>query len=134
MNKASKKRNKLFEVLTSEYKYENIFLLVVAVVALSFGAMILTGDLEVKDNFPVLGKFPVAFAWTLIAISSIGVLIVAVPFYIPSVPELRKISWGGRRALLADIARVFIFMLIVCLALLFFDLIISEALKVVYGE
>ncbi len=77
------KRNKLLEVLSQDYRAENIFLALIAVVAMAFSVMILSGSLNVKDNYPLLGAYPKVFAIILLIISLLGLVVVIWPFYQP---------------------------------------------------
>ena len=128
----AEKKNKLLEILNKEYKFENIFLALVAVLSIAFGIMILNGDFVVKEGFPILGDFPRVFAWVLIGIALFGLLMVIYPFYEPAFPEFKKITWATRNELLTDIARVFSYIIIISLAFLFFDLIIKRIVGLIW--
>lgn len=128
-----KKVSKVFEVLTKEYKYENLFLLVVAIISLAFGAMVISGDLDVKPEVPVVGAYPILFAWVLISVSVIGLLIVAFPFYQPSFGEFSKITWATYKSFITDFARVFIFIIFVSFAFMFYDIILRKLAVYING-
>ncbi|MBP5446252.1 MAG: preprotein translocase subunit SecE [Acholeplasmatales bacterium] len=127
------KRNKLLEVLSQDYKAENIFLAFIAIIAMAFSIMILSGTLNVKDNYPLLGAYPKVFAIILLVISTLGLLVVLWPFYQPSLGEVRKITWAKPRELYEDLFRVFVFMIFFVFILLFFDIICRSIYNKVYS-
>ena len=117
------KRNKLLEVLSQDYKAENIFLALIAIIAMAFSVMILSETLNVKDNYPLLGAYPKVFAIILLVISTLGLLVVLWPFYEPSFGEFKKLTWAKPKELYEDLFRVFIFMFCLVFVLFFFDII-----------
>ena len=127
------KRNKLLEVLSQDYKAENIFLAFIAIIAMAFSIMILSGTLNVKDNYPLLGAYPKVFAIILLVISTLGLLVVLWPFYQPSLGEIRKITWAKPHELYEDLFRVFVFMIFFVFILLFFDIICRSIYTKVYS-
>ena len=127
------KRNKLLEVLSQDYKAENIFLAFIAIIAMAFSIMILSGTLNVKDNYPLLGAYPKVFAIILLVISTLGLIVVLWPFYQPSLGEFRKITWAKPHELYEDLFRVFVFMIFFVFILLFFDIICRSIYAKVYS-
>ena len=117
------KRNKLLEVLSQDYKAENIFLALIAIVAMAFSIMILSGSLNVKDNYPLLGAYPKVFAIILLVISLLGLFVVLWPFYQPSLGEFKKITWARPKEFYEDLFRVIVFMAFFVFVLLFFDIV-----------
>ena len=117
------KRNKLLEVLSQDYRAENVLLALIAVVAMAFSVMILSNTLNVKDNYPILGAYPKVFAVILLVISTLGLLVVIWPFYEPSIGEFKKITWAKPNELYEDLFRVVVFMIFFVFVLLFFDIV-----------
>ena len=117
------KRNKLLEVLSQDYRAENILLSLIAIVAMAFSVMILSGTLNVKDNYPLLGAYPKVFAAILLVISTLGLVVVLWPFYEPSIGEFKKITWAKPKEFYEDLFRVIVFMAFFVFILLFFDII-----------
>ena len=117
------KRNKLLEVLSQDYRAENIFLALIAVIAMAFSVMILSGTLNVKDNYPLLGAYPKVFAVILLIISVLGLVVVIWPFYQPSIGEFKKITWPRPKEFYEDLFRVIVFMLFFVFILFFFDIV-----------
>lgn len=126
------KRNKLLEVLTHDYKVENIFLALIAIVAMAFSVMILSGKLSVKDSYPLIGAYPTAFAIILLLIAILGLLVVLWPFFEPSIGEVRKITWARPKELYQDLFRVIVFMIFFVFVLLFFDVICRALYNKIY--
>ena len=127
------KRNKLLEVLSQDYRAENIFLALIAVIAMAFSVMILSETLNVKENYPLLGTYPKVFAIILLVISTLGLLVVLWPFYQPSFGEFRKITWARPHELYEDLFRVFVFMIFFVFILLFFDIICRYFYNKIYS-
>lgn len=126
------KRNKLLEVLTQDYKAENIFLALIAVIAMAFGIMILSNKLNIKDSYPLLGAYPKVFAVILLVIALLGLLVVLWPFFEPSFGEVRKITWARPKELYEDLFRVIVFMIFFIFILLFFDIICRALYNKIY--
>ncbi len=125
-------KGKLIEVLTKEYRWENLLLGVLAIVSAALSVMILTHNnllTPPDDSFPVIGgdNFFI-FAWVLLAISVFGIVLVVYPFFIPAIPELKKISWAGWHKFLDNSVRVIIFLIILTGFLLLFNFLIIRLL------
>ncbi|MCR5307634.1 MAG: preprotein translocase subunit SecE [bacterium] len=127
------KRNKLLEVLSQDYRAENIFLALIAIVAMAFSVMILSGTLNVKDNYPLLGAYPKVFAIILLIISTLGLAVVLWPFYEPSLGEFKKITWAKAKEFYEDLFRVIVFMIFLVFILLFFDIVCRYFYNIIYS-
>lgn len=117
--------SKLLDVLKTEYKWENVVLAILASLALAFSLMIINGTLAVRQNFPVIGSYPLIFAWILFSISVIGILLVIAPFFIQALPEVRRISWADWKTSVDAVTKVFIFVTILAFLFLGFDYLIK---------
>ena len=124
--------NRIGEYLKEEHKWENYLFVLVSLVTLLLGALMLSGTLVVKDNFPILGDYPKVFAWVLVIIAAVGLLYAVYPFYKPAFPELKKITWLKPKKFLADTIRVFLFIIIFTLLFLLYDTFISEILRMIF--
>ena len=123
----------LGEYLKEEHKWENYVFVAVALITLLLGCLIIEGSIEVKENFPVIGTHSTAFAWVLISVSALGLLYALWPFFKPSFPELKKITWLTWPKFLANLARVFIFMIIFVALLYLYDAFISEIFVLIFS-
>ena len=123
---------KLLEVLTTEYKWENLLLGVLATISGALALMIITGStvLSIRENFPVLGQGNngLIFAWVLFAISVFGLILVIYPFFLPAFPELKKITWPTWPKFLDNAVRTTIFLFFLTGVILLFNLFIKYVL------
>lgn len=131
--KVVEQHSRILEYLKSEHKWENYVLLVLSFMALILGCLIINGTLQVSEEFPLIGNFPRIFAWVLIGLSVLAIVLSVWPFFKPAFPELKKVSWPKGRQFAADTARVFIFLLILVFLLLLFDAFISRLIKFILG-
>lgn len=116
--KAVKAKKGTMSFLSKEYKYENLILAFLAIFAIVLGALIISGSLVIDSNFFLIGSYPKVFAWVLVGLGVISLLLVIWPFYKPSIDEAKHIKGLKRSEFLINIVRVLIF--IVVLALFFF--------------
>lgn len=130
--KNQEKQSKLVEILTTEYKWENLLLLVLAVLstALSLIIIINQGPISIDSSFPILGKRTnqLIFAWVLFGISMLGIGLVAAPFVAPALPELKRITWAKKAEFIDHSVRVLIFILFFVFVILAFDIIVLALL------
>ena len=132
--KQVEEKSKLLEVLTTEYKWENLLLGILATVSGALALMIITGGpnslLQINENFPVLGQGNngLIFAWVLFAISVFGLILVIYPFFLPAFPELKKITWPSWPKFLDHSVRVLIFVFILTGLILLFNIFIKFVL------
>lgn len=130
--KNEEKQSKLVEILTTEYKWENLLLLILAILstALSLIIIINQGPISIDSNFPILGNRTnqLIFAWILFGISMLGIGLVAAPFVTPAIPELKRITWAKRSEFIDHSVRVIIFILFFVFVILAFDILALELL------
>lgn len=124
--KNKEQKSRIWEILSKEYKWENYLFLLISVVVLVLGTLILTGTLTVKENMPILGSHPKAFAWVLVVVASFGTLYAVYPFFKPAFPELKRVKWLSKKEFLADSIRVFMFLIIFTLLFILYDFFIME--------
>lgn len=128
----NKKSNGILSIFTKEYKYEGIILLFLSLVALVLGTMVLIGinsegssGLVINENVFLIGDYPAAFAWILVVLGAVSLLLAIVPFFKPSISEMKRISWSTRATLLKNTAIVFAFILIMAIFFILSDWIFS---------
>ena len=128
----NKKSNGILSIFTKEYKYEGIILLFLSLVALVLGTMVLIGinsegssGLVINENVFLIGDYPAAFAWILVVLGAVSLLLAIVPFFKPSISEIKRISWSTRATLLKNTAIVFAFILIMAIFFVLSDWIFS---------
>ena len=128
----NKKSNGILSIFTKEYKYEGIILLFLSLVALVLGTMVLIGinsdgssGLVINEDVFLIGDYPAAFAWILVVLGAVSLLLAIVPFFKPSISEVKRISWSTRATLLKNTAIVFAFILIMAIFFVLSDWIFS---------
>lgn len=132
--KEQQPKNKLLEILTTEYKGESLILGVLATITAALAVMII-GNVQgfhIPSDFPVLGGSPndMIFAWTVLVIAMLGLALVVYPFFLPAFPELRKITWAGWKEFADNAVRVLIFVLIFTLFVAIIDVITIRIIEV----
>jgi preprotein translocase subunit SecE len=131
--KQVEQKSKLLEVLTTEYKWENLLLGILATLSGALALMIISGNqlLEINENFPILGQGNngVIFAWVLFAISLFGLALVIYPFFLPALPELKKITWPTFPKFLDHAVRTLIFLLILTSFILLFNMVATALIN-----
>lgn len=130
--KEVEQKSKLLEVLTTEYKWENLLLGILATFSGALALMIISGNslLTINSDFPVLGQGNngIIFAWVLFAISLFGLALVIYPFFIPAIPELKKITWPTFPKFVDHAVRTIIFLIILAGVILVFNILITNLL------
>ncbi len=125
-------KSKLIEVLTTEYKWENLLLGILATLSGALALMIISGNslLQINENFPILGQGNngIIFAWVLFAISIFGLILVIYPFFLPAIPELKKITWPSFPKFVDHSVRTLIFLFILTGVILLYNLLIIRLL------
>ncbi|MDL2292293.1 preprotein translocase subunit SecE [Acholeplasma sp. OttesenSCG-928-E16] len=128
-------QSKLKYILTKEYKWENLLLGLLAIVAMVLSVMILTGNLTIDPTFPVLGTSPgdKIFASVLLGVSLFGLVLVLYPFFAPAWPEMKKISWPKWKVFLENALKVLFFTAFLTLVLYFFDMAVIGLFQRIQG-
>ena len=130
--KNEEQKSKLLEVLTTEYKWENLLLGILATISAALALMIISGNtlLQIRPDFPILGQGNngLIFAWVLFIISFFGLALVIYPFFLPAIPELKKISWPSWAKFLDNSVRVIIFVIILTGVIFLYNLLIIRLL------
>ncbi len=131
--KEQQPKNKLVEILSTEYKGESLILGILATITAALAVMII-GNVQgfhIPADFPVLGGSPndMIFAWTVLVIAMLGLALVIYPFFLPAFPELRKITWAGWKEFLDNAVRVLIFVIIITAFVSALDIIILRLIE-----
>lgn len=66
---------KIKNLLTKEFKVENYLVIILGVVAMILGFLIMSGVLTIISEAELLAKHPNAFAWVLIIVGALGILL-----------------------------------------------------------
>ncbi|HRT69591.1 MAG TPA: preprotein translocase subunit SecE [Bacilli bacterium] len=134
--KNEKNSNGILSIFTKEYKYEGIILLALSLIALVLGTMVLIGEtsqgasgLVINKDIFLIGDYPKAFAWILIILGAVSLVLAAWPFYKPSISEIKRVSWPNRGTLLKNTATVFAFILVLSIFFIFSDWIFGYVVE-----
>lgn len=119
------------EYLKEEHQWENWLFLVISIITLLLGCLMLNGALQVRKDFPVIGEYPQVFAWILVVLASLGLLYALYPFLKPAFPELKKITWLAWPKFLGNAIRTFVFIIILTLLFMLYDVFIAELLGLI---
>ncbi|HOR95564.1 MAG TPA: preprotein translocase subunit SecE [Bacilli bacterium] len=128
-SKPEKKQNRVIQFLSKEYKYENLILAILAIFAIVLGALIVAEILQVSPDFFLIGGFPKVFAWILISLGVVSLLLVLWPFYRPSLAELRHVTGSKRSEFISNVVVVLIFVLFLVGVFILYDLGIGAFIK-----
>jgi preprotein translocase subunit SecE len=135
--KQEEQKSKLLEVINTEYRWENLLLGILAIIAIGISLMIISGNalLEINPDFPILGEGSngIIFAWVLFGIAAFGLILVLYPFFIPAIPEIKKISWPSWPKFLDNSVRVLVFLIVITGFLLLYNFIILKLLSNILG-
>lgn len=133
--KVQQPKNKLVEILTTEYKGESLILGILATITAAIAVMIIGNvqGMHIPADFPVLGGSPndMIFAWSVLIIALLGLSLVIYPFFLPAFPELRKISWAGFREFADNAVRVILFVVVFTLFVTAVDLITTRIINII---
>lgn len=123
---------RIFEYMKEEHKWENVAFVIIATLTLALGLLMHTDVLVADPDFPVIGKFPTAFAWCLVGFGGAGLLYALYPFFKPAFPEFKKISWLPLPKFIGNVIRVFLFLLILTSLFLLYDAFIAQILDLIF--
>ncbi len=133
---AEKEKKSLWDIINTEYAWEGILLLAVAIIALVFGALIIQGvntsgekGLVVNENFFLIGEYPKAFAWILIVLGALSLVLSVWPYVKPSIFELKRVSWHTKKVMLENTLITFGFILVLFFLFVGYDLLLNQVVK-----
>jgi len=123
------KHNKVIEILRKEYPIEKLLLGVLGTIVLILGVYLVEGTvLEIRYTdlwiFNTSTKILV-FSIFVIVIGALAFILAVYPFYVPSLAEMKKVSWPTKSIIINHSARVFGFILIIA----FFFVLIDFGLR-----
>ena len=107
------KKNRVLQAIYHEWKYENLILVVLALFALELGVLLLTGDLTISANAFLIGEYWKVFAWILVGLGVIALLLAVASFYRPSLAEIKHVTGLKRKEFLVNVITVFVFILVI---------------------
>ena len=78
--KEGQERSRLMEVLQSESKVWNYFILVLSIALIILAVFLFNGTLEIKSTIPIIGSFPKTFTWIIMVIGVVSLVYAIFPF------------------------------------------------------
>ena len=127
------KKSKVLEILKKEYPFEKILLGVLGAIVLVLGIYLVEGTvLEIRyTDFWIFNSDLkiMIFSIFVIVIGAVSFLLSVWPFFVPSIGEMKKVSWPNKVMITNHSARVFGFIMILSL----FFVLIDFGLRPLFG-
>lgn len=123
------KPNRIAQFLNTEYKFENFLLVALSLFAIVFGVLILQDTFSIPADAFLVGQYGDVFAWVLIVLGVISLLLWAIPFYRPSISEIKHIKGLKRREFFGNVLKVIVFTIVLALIFFVFDLLIEVVIS-----
>lgn len=123
--KKEEKKNRVLQAIYHEWKYENLILVVLALFALELGVLLLSGDLTISSQAFLIGPYWKVFAWILVGLGAISMLLAVSSFYRPSFAEVKHITGLKKKEFFVNVLTVFVFIIIVCAVIIAYDSVIE---------
>lgn len=120
-----KEKGRIVKFLETEYKYENFILVALSLFAIVFGTLILQDTFSIPAEAFLVGSYANVFAWVLIVLGVISLLLWAIPFFRPSFSEIKHIKGLKRKEFLGNIVKVIVFTIVLAVLFFLFDLLIE---------
>jgi len=113
--KQFEKKSKLVEIFTKDYKYEGLILLILVLIAITLGVLITSKVMTIPQDVFLIGEYPIVFAVILIVLGALSLILSIMPYYRPSIYELKRVTWPTKKTLLENCIYAFSFTIIVSL-------------------
>lgn len=134
--KTKKSENSILSIFTKEYKYEGLLLLFLSLIAILLGTMVIIGEnstdgrpLTIRKEVFLIGEYPLVFAWILVILGAMSLILAVWPFLKPSMAELKRVSWAKKSDTLKNTLIVFAFIAIMAGFFLLSDYLLGFFLK-----
>lgn len=132
-NKKVEKKNRVIQAIHHEWKYENLILVVLALFAIELGVLLLTGDLTIAATAFLIGPYWKVFAWVLVALGALSMLLAVSSFYRPSLAELKHVSGLKKRTFLGNVLIVVVFCVILAFLFIAYEAVIELVMDFIKG-
>lgn len=119
------KKNRVAQAIKSEWKYENLVLVILALFAIELGVLLLVGDLTISSNAFLIGEYWKVFAWILVVLGGVSMILAVSSFYRPSFAEIKHISGLKKKEFIENIITTLIFSAILAVLFICFDTVIE---------
>ena len=131
-----KEKKSMISKVFSEYKFEGLLFLVIALVGIVVGVELLIGvntngseGLAVNEDFFFIGAYPKVFAWMLIILGAVLLVFSIWPYYKPSFGEIKRVSWPTKKVMLENTLVVLAFILILAFLFVGYDALLNQVVK-----
>lgn len=126
------KPHRIRDFISKEYRGENAVMLFLVIFSMVLGGLIVYGKLTISEEIFFLGYAKgKLFAWILIGLSAIGLFFIAIPFYRPSIAELKHLKPNSKADFLRNIARTIAFILALTLFFFLCDLGLNPLMELI---
>lgn len=130
MAEKDNKKNRVMDILFTEHKWENLILAILAIFAIELGVLLLTKNyLTIPADAFLIGKYWKVFAWILIVLGAVSLILSVSSFYVPSFAEIKNITGLKKKEFFSNVVKVFVFSLVLALFFLLCDLVIESITK-----
>ncbi|XMB67604.1 hypothetical protein RI065_03505 [Mycoplasmatota bacterium zrk1] len=126
---SEKKKNRVWEIVTKDYKYESVILTVISIVIMIISAYIINGTLTIRPSFPVLGTYPLVSAIVFFVAGFVGLVVGSWPIFKPSFKEVSRLTPPTKKTYGDHIVKVFTFILGLTAIFLVYDSIMNVFIK-----
>ena len=127
--KEKKKGNFFKDFFTTEYKFESILLLSLAVIAMVLGFMLIVGDIVINEKVYIIGEYPLVFAWILFILGVLSLLLAVFPFFKPSFSEMKRVNWPSAGKVCKNVLVVLVYILLLALFFVAADALLNQVVK-----
>ena len=89
----NEKKNRAMSVLLREHKWENLILAILAIFAIELGVLLLSKTyLSIPEDAFIIGKYWKQFAWILVVLGAVSLILSVSSFFVPSLAEIKHIN------------------------------------------
>ncbi len=125
MKDEKEKKNRVLQVLGHEWRYENLILIVLALFSIELGVLLLCKNLTIASTTPIIGEYWKVFAWVLVGMGSVALILAASSFYRSSFTEIKHITGLKRKEFFLNILIVVVFSAILAFLFIGYDALIE---------
>ncbi len=145
--KYQKDESRVMEILKKEYAFENWLLAVLSPVLILYGVYIIIGAFGSVSLTSVLGSSGVEFidfffktdlrriltGSFLVLIGALVLVYLMIPYFRPSISELKKVTWPTAKTLASNSAKVFAFLLFLAFVFVLYGLAFDPLFQWLYS-
>jgi len=145
--KQPRDESRVMAILKKEYAFENWLLAILSPVLILYGVYIVIGKFGTVDLTSILGGSGIGFidfffktalrriltGSFLILIGGLVLVYLMIPYFRPSIAELKKVTFPTSKQLATNSVRVFIFLLFLALVFVVLDFAFTPLFKLIYG-